>query len=553
MSSEKSGESVAAEDEPSSKVAHPWWALVALLIGVSMIIIDGSLVNVLLPDMVDDLGLNATETQWVNSIYSLLFAALLITIGLLADRFGRRLLFLMGVVIFVVGSLASGTAQDPSFLIAARAVQAVGGAMMLPSSIAVINVLFTGRDRAVAFGLWGAIFAGAAALGPLLGGFLAEYFSWRWAFWVNIPVGAISAMMVLRFVPENKGPKIAGLDPVGVVLSASGLGLIVYGLIEGQQFGWWTAIAEFDLGPISIPVGGLSVVPIALVTGCVLLLLLVTWERHQTALGKASLLDLSLFRIRRFGFGNVVALVVSLGEFGVLFVLPLWVQAVHGLNPLETGGILAFLAAGAVVSGGLARKVSGLLGPTRVVRLGMILEVIGILGIGFTLGVDRNPWWLVIPLVIYGLGVGFASAQLTNVVLADVPPLKSGQASAVTSTFRQVGSALGTAIIGAILFTGLGTILNNTLADEAGISDEDREKIVNEVQSTAGQAIRGLEEIPGLNVVVKDAKESYTDAARDTAWVAAGLVFLGLLVSFGLPRDRKEDYEEPPTTKTTGA
>ena len=552
MSSEKPGESVASVDEPSSKVAHPWWALVALLIGTSMIIIDGSLVNVLLPDMVDDLGLNATETQWVNSIYSLFFAALLITIGLLADRFGRRLLFLMGVVIFVVGSLASGTAQDPSFLIAARAVQAVGGAMMLPSSIAVINVLFTGRDRAVAFGLWGAIFAGAAALGPLLGGFLAEYFSWRWAFLVNIPVGAIAALMVLRFVPENKGPKIAGLDPVGVILSASGLGLIVYGLIEGQQFGWWTAIAEFDLGPISIGVGGLSVVPIALVAGCVLLLLLVTWERHQAALGKASLLDLSLFRIRRYGFGNVVALVVSLGEFGVLFVLPLWIQAVHGLNPLETGAILAFLAVGAIVSGGLARKASSLMGPTRVVRLGMILEVVGILGISFTLGVDRNPWWLVIALVLYGLGVGFASAQLTNVVLADVPPLKSGQASAVTSTFRQIGTALGTAVIGAVLFTGLGTILSDTLAEEAGISDGDREKIVNEVQSTAGQAIRGLEEIPGLNVVVQDAKESYTEAARDAAWVAGGMVFVGLLVSFGLPRDRKEDYQEQPA-KTTDA
>jgi EmrB/QacA subfamily drug resistance transporter len=542
MATDKSADS-ALEGSATAKIAHPWWALVALLIGVSMIVIDGSLVNVLLPDMVDDLGLNSTETQWVNSIYSLLFASLLITIGLLADRFGRRLLFLGGVVIFALGSLASGVAQDPSFLIAARAVQAIGGAMMLPSSIAVINVLFTGRNRAVAFGLWGAIFAGAAAIGPLLGGFLAEYFSWRWAFLINIPIGLISALMVLRLVPENKGPKVAGLDPVGVILSASGLGLIVYALIEGQQFGWWTAIAEFDLGPITIPVGGLSIVPIALVTGCVLLLLLVTWEKRRSELGKASLLDLSLFRIRRYGFGNVVALVVSLGEFGLLFVLPLWIQSVHGLNPLETGAIVAFLAVGAIVSGGLARKASALLGPTRVVRLGMILEVVGIIWVGLTLGVDRNPWWLTVPLVVYGLGVGFASAQLTNVVLADVPPIKSGQASAVTSTFRQIGTALGSAVIGAILFTGLGTILDKTLAEEAGISDEQRQKIVDEVQGSAGQAIRGLEEIPGLTVVVKDAKESYTEAARDTAWVAAGLVFFGLVVSFGLPRDRKEDYE----------
>ena len=546
MATEKSADSTQTEGPTSAKIAHPWWALVALLIGVSMIVIDGSLVNVLLPDMVEDLSLNATETQWVNSIYALIFAALLITIGLLADRFGRRLLFLSGVVIFALGSLASGVAQDPSFLIAARAVQAIGGAMMLPSSIAVINVLFTGRNRAVAFGLWGAIFAGAAAIGPLLGGFLAEYFSWRWAFLINIPIGLISALMVLRFVPENKGPKVAGFDPVGVILSASGLGLIVYALIEGQQFGWWTAIAEFDLGPITIPVGGLSIVPIALVTGCVLLLLLVTWEKRRSELGKASLLDLSLFRIRRYGFGNIVALVVSLGEFGVLFVLPLWIQSVHGLNPLETGAILAFLAVGAIFSGGLARKASALLGPTRVVRLGMVLEVVGIVWVGLTLGVDRNPWWLAIPLVVYGLGVGFASAQLTNVVLADVPPIKSGQASAVTSTFRQVGTALGSAVIGAVLFTGLGTILDKTLAEEAGITDEQRQKIVDEVQGSAGQAIRGLEEIPGLTVVVKDAKESYTQAARDAAWVAAGLVFFGLVVSFALPRDRKEDYEGKP-------
>ena len=546
MATEKSADSTQNEEPTSAKIAHPWWALVALLIGVSMIVIDGSLVNVLLPDMVEDLSLNATETQWVNSIYALIFAALLITIGLLADRFGRRLLFLSGVVIFALGSLASGVAQDPSFLIAARAVQAIGGAMMLPSSIAVINVLFTGRNRAVAFGLWGAIFAGAAAIGPLLGGFLAEYFSWRWAFLINIPIGLVSAAMVLRFVPENKGPKVAGFDPVGVILSASGLGLIVYALIEGQQFGWWTAIAEFDLGPIAIPVGGLSIVPIALVTGCVLLLLLVTWEKRRSELGKASLLDLSLFRIRRYGFGNIVALVVSLGEFGVLFVLPLWIQSVHGLNPLETGAILAFLAVGAIFSGGLARKASALLGPTRVVRLGMVLEVVGIVWVGLTLGVDRNPWWLAIPLVVYGLGVGFASAQLTNVVLADVPPIKSGQASAVTSTFRQVGTALGSAVIGAVLFTGLGTILDKTLAEEAGITDEQRQKIVDEVQGSAGQAIRGLEEIPGLTVVVKDAKESYTQAARDAAWVAAGLVFFGLVVSFALPRDRKEDYEGKP-------
>ena len=523
---------------------HRWWALVSLLIGLSMIIIDGSVVNVLLPDLVNDLGLTQVDTQWVNSIYSLVFASLLITVGLLADRHGRRLLFLIGTVVFLVGSLASGSAQDPNFLIAARAVQAVGAAMMLPSSIAVINVLFTGRDRAVAFGLWGAVFGGAAALGPLLGGALTEWGSWRWAFLINVPVGIISAILVLRTVPETRGPRVAGLDPVGVLLSAAGLALIVYGLIEGQQYGWWRAIADFDAGPLSLHVGGISVVPVAVATGVLLLLALVGWEAHRAKGPKATLVDLSLFRIRRYGFGNVVALVVSLGEFGILFILPLWMQSVHGLSPLRTGAILATLAIGTLTAGGAARHVSALLGPTRVVRLGMLLEIIGILGIAAALGVDRNPWWLAVPLVVYGLGLGFASAQLTNVVLEDVPGIKSGQASAMTSTFRQVGSALGAAILGAVLFSGLGVILNNELEQEPGISDAQREKVVNEIRSSAGQAIVGMEQVPTLGQVVSDAKGAYTDAARDTAVVAAIFVTFGLAVSFGLPKDVKGGAEK---------
>ncbi len=530
-------------------VAHPWWALVSLLIGLSMIIIDGSVVNVLLPDMVDDLGLTQTDAQWVNSIYSLFFAALLITVGLLADKFGRRLLFLLGIAVFLIGSLASGSAQDPSFLIAARAVQAIGAAMMLPSSIAVINVLFEGKQRAVAFGLWGAVFGGAAGLGPLLGGFLAEYWSWRLAFLINIPIGIIAAIMVLRTVPENKGPEVKGFDPVGVLLSATGLGLIVYALIEGQQYGWWTAIATFDLGPVSLAIGGMSVVPIALALGALLLAALVWWEAHRAKTDKAPLIDLSLFGIRRYGYGNVVALVVSLGEFGILFVLPLWMQSVHGMDPLSTGVILASLAVGTLTSGGAARHVSTLMGPTQVVRLGMALEIVGIVLIGLTLSVDRSPWWLVLPLIVYGLGLGFASAQLTNVVLSDVPAIKSGQASAMTSTFRQVGSALGAAILGAVLFAGLGTILGDDLISDADLTPEQRTAYTDQVQSSAGQAIVGLEQVPGLETVVADAKAAYTDAARDTAWVAALFVFFGLLVSFGLPKDapdRESTHSTPP-------
>jgi len=524
-----------------ARPAHPWLALTALLVGLSMIIIDGSVVNVLLPTMVDDLDLTQTDAQWVNSIYSLVFASLLITVGLMSDKYGRRLLFVLGILIFIIGSVMSGSSQNSEFLISARAIQAIGASMMLPSSIAVINVLFTGKDRAVAFGLWGAVFGGAAGLGPLLGGWLAEDFSWRWAFYINIPIAIISAILVMRTVPETKVAGVGKIDIVGVLLSSLGLALIVFGLIEGQQYGWWKAIADFDVGPIGLDTGGISVVPVTFLLGALLLVALVIFEKQRGKTDKTPLVDLELFAIRRYGFGNIVALVVSLGEFGILFVLPLWLQSVAGLDPLTTGALIAFLAIGTLTAGGSARHVSARFGATQVVRLGMGLEIVGILGIGWSFSVDRSPWWMAIPLVIYGLGVGFASAQLTNVVLADVPPAKSGQASAMTSTFRQIGSALGAAILGAVLFTGLATSLSNELEDVPGLTTSQSAEIVDSVKTSAGQSIVKMEENPQLDVVVTDSKNAYTESARLTAIIAAVFVFFGLLVSFGLPKDRVED------------
>ncbi|MEO1057897.1 MAG: MFS transporter, partial [Actinomycetota bacterium] len=481
-----------------SAVPRPWLALAAVLLGLGMIIIDLSVVNVLLPDMVDDIGLTETDAQWVNSIYALCFASLLITVGLIADRYGRRRLFLIGIAVFVLGSLASGASNGAEMLIAARAIQAIGASMMLPSSLAVINVIFTGERRAAAFGMYGAVVGGAAALGPLLGGFLAEDYSWRWAFLINLPVGVIAALAVWRLVPESTGPTGSGFDPFAVLLSVTGLGLVVFGLIEGQTYGFWTAIDDFDLGPVSFDDGGISVAPVALALGVLALVALVALQASRARHGKPTLIELSLFGIRRYAYGNVVALIVSLGEFGVLFTLPLWIQSVHGFNPLTTGAILTSLALGTLGAGTAAKTVAGALGPTRVVRLGMALEVVGIIGIGLTLGVDRNPWWLTLPLFVYGIGVGFGAAQLTNVVLTDVPPDLSGRASAMTSTFRQVGSALGAAALGAILFGLLGNNLDDALSDEPNLSDAQRTQIVDEVRGTAGQAIQQLDQIEGL-------------------------------------------------------
>ena len=529
--------------------ARPWLALVALLLGVSLIVLEGSIVNVLIPTIVQDLGIDRTSVLWVTSIYSLVFAALLITFGVLSDRIGRKRMFMIGTAIFIAFNLLAGAATSGDMLILARAGEAVGGAMMLPTSMAIINVNFRGPMRAAAFGLWGAVFGGMAAFGPLLGGWLTEVASWRWAFYINIPLGLISLVMVWFIIVESKGTDRKRLDIGGVVMSSLGLGLVVFGLIEGQALGWWTLITTWDLGPVSLQPGDLSPVPVTLGIGILLLALFVASQSRRAKAGKSVLMDLSLFRIRRYGYGNVVATLVSLGEFGVLFALPLWLQSVQAFTALQTGALLAILGIGAVIAGGGARHASAALGSTRVVRLGMVLEIIGIVGVILTISVDRSAWWMAIPLFVYGIGVGFDSAQLTNVILSDVPPQRSGGASSVTSTLRQVGSTLGSAMLGTVLFVSLGLALTNDLAvNQPQLSEEQRTQIVDEVVDSSGEAIVPLEQQPGMADVATEAKQSYTRAVQIMAGVAGGAMVIGLIASFGLPSDRRREEDEEPVS-----
>jgi MFS family permease len=293
---------------------------------------------------------------------------------------------------------------------------------------------------------------------------------------------------------------------------------------------------------------------VALGLGLLLLVLFVISQSRRAKAGKSVLMDLSLFKIRRYGYGNVVATLVSLGEFGVLFALPLWLQSVQGFSALQTGALLAVLGVGAVIAGGTARHVSAALGSTRVVRLGMVLEIIGIVGVMLTISVDRSAWWMAIPLFIYGIGVGFDSAQLTNVILSDVPPQRSGGASSVTSTLRQVGSTLGSAMLGTVLFVSLGLALSNDLAvNQPQISEEQRTQIVDEVVDSSGEAIIPLEQQPGMEDVAAEAKQSYTRAVQIMAAFAGGAMVIGLIASFGLPADRRREEDDEETREKVDA
>jgi MFS family permease len=529
------------------------WAIMPVLaLGVALIIVDSTIVNVALPRIVPALHMNISGAEWINSAYSLVFAALLVAVGAIADKVGRRRMFMIGVVVFALASLFAGAAQTASMMIGARMLQGVGGAMILPTSLSLVNANFRGKERALAFGIWGSVIAGAAALGPLLGGWLTTDWSWRWIFLLNLPVSAAILVFSYLLIPESKDEHAEGLKDIpGVFLVSFGFASLVFGLIEGQRFGWWHQKATFSIGGWDWPLPG-SPVPWAFGLAIVLLGGFVWRLVRRTRRGLPALIDLRLFALKSFRWGGLTILIVSLGEFGLVFVIPLFLQNVLGLSPLQTGASLLPLALGAFAAGGLAAPISMKIGGVWTVRAGMLLETIGIAAFALVVEAPMSVWRFVIPLAIYGLGVGLATAQLTNVALAQVPPDRSGQASGIQSTLRQVGSALGTAILGTALSLAITSHTTSSL-EGAGVPTDQASKIADTVQSSAGTALPGLRAAPSTASFSGILDRSFAEATRTVGIIAAVFVLAGLVTSLLIPRSTDlaavgEDHEHPPGT-----
>lgn len=528
---------------PGSRLAdgsarRKWAGLIFISLGVAMIIVDSTIVNVAIPQIIKDLGITSTDAQWVQDVYTLVFAALLLVAGRVADRLGRRLVFLAGIVIFVTGSVLAASAGSGLTLIVSRVVQGVGGSMILPTSLSLLNAGFRGRERGIAFAVWGSTIGGTAALGPLLGGWLTTSFSWRWAFVINVPIGVAVIAGLLLLVPESRsGEPERGNDILGAVLIATGLAGIVFALIEGRSDGWWARARPVGLLGVTMTTR-LSPVPIAAAVGIASLVAFALAERRRNRLGKAVLLDFRLFSIPSFRNGNIAAAIVSLGEFGILFALPLWIENVLGLTAFDTGLLLLPLAVGSFAASGFGAQAGAARGALFVVRLGIALEIAGVLGLALVISVHTAPWELVIPLFVYGAGIGLATAQLTGVVLADVPVSQSGQGSGTQSTARQVGSALGIAILGTILFSVLGGQLRSELTGSR-LPPPAQGAIIASVKDSAGASIGGLKARPATAAAARDAQRALSTATRWTAVSAAGFLSLGLAASLSLGASRR--------------
>ncbi|WP_051461332.1 DHA2 family efflux MFS transporter permease subunit [Tomitella biformata] len=515
---------VSSELSPAPRVSK-WWGLVVVALGLAMIVMDGTIVAVSLPTIINDLHLDITDAQWVNSLYSIVFAALLLTTGNLGDRLGRRNIFIIGILIFLAGSLWAARSNSAEMLISARALQGIGGACILPSTLSTVNAVFRGKDRAAAFGVWGAVMSGAAALGPLLGGWLTSSFSWQWIFYVNIPVGLLLIVAALIAMPETRsGDKSPGFDIDGLLLSAVGFGALVFAIIEGASIGWWKPIAELRLFGLTWGTDmAISIVPILLVVAAVALTLFVFGEKHRAKVKRSALLDLHMFFTPTFSWGNVAAMMIAVGEFGLIFVLPLFLINAIGLGTLGAGFVLATMAAGAFISGAMARHLAALIGAAGTVVVGVSLEIIGVITLAFVVSADASPITIGGVLIIYGVGLGLAAAQLTSTVLEDLPVALSGQGSATESTVRQIGSALGSAVVGAVLSVGLAHYLGKMTGPAEQFSDATRQ--------SAGGAIAGLRDSHGPEGVIRDLSEAFASATQWALMGGLAFLILGLIAS----------------------
>ena len=520
-----------------------WFAMGTLALGVSLVIMDATVVNVALPVVIDDLGLDASGAQWMNAVYSLVFASLMLTVGRFGDLYGRKRLFVAGLTLFMVASVFAGAATSPAMLIGSRLVQGIGAAMVLPSTLSTLNAMFTGRERGIAFAIWGSTIGGMAAVGPLVGGWLATDVSWRWAFWLNIPFGLLALVGIARYIDETRDPTLRrGADVPGVALSSLGLAGIVFALIEGQYYGWWQRHG-----------GGFSPVPFALVGGIALVVAFVLVENRRVRADKVALVDLGLLRIRSFRFGVIAALIVALGEFGLLFTLPLLLQGALGYSALGTGVLVLWLAVGTFLVSGATPQLTARIGQRAVVRVGLGLEAIAIGGLAITLstsvpGVVIGAW-----LFLYGVGVGMATAQLTSVILVEVPLAQSGQASGFQTTVRQLGSALGVALLGGLLVATVTSQTTHALADST-LPPAQRDQVVALVHDTVGAAIPSLTHDPATASAAVAAQGALVHASKVTTGIAAGVLTIGLAATLALPPLPALPPQPPlPADASTGA
>jgi EmrB/QacA subfamily drug resistance transporter len=507
-----------------------WWTLIAVCTGMFMLLLDVTIVIVAQPSIQAGLHAQFSDVQWTLDAYALTLASLLLTSGVLADRYGRRLLFTIGLTIFTLGSLLCGLAVNPLMLIISRSGQGIGGAMMFATSLALLGHSFRGRERGVAFGVWGAVVGVATALGPVLGGVITTEWDWRGIFLVNVPVGLFALAVTIWRIEESRSPHPAAPDWAGFLLLTAGLISFVYGLIRAGENSW------SDTGVI-----------VCLAAGVVLL----------GAFGVAEsrvpnpLFDLSLLRVPTFSGGAIAAFAMNGSLYAMLLYFVIYLQDVLGYSALGAGLRIAILSLAQLGTSVLAGRLSERV-PTRwLIGPGLLLVGVGLIVMA---GLNGGSAWthLVTGFIIAGFGGGLVNPPLASTAIGVVPPEKSGMASGVNTTFRQVGIATGIAALGSIFTSAISDHLSSALRSSTQPSlAESAGSMVNAVrEGSVGQLIA---RVPAADraVVTLALRSSFAAALNELLYVTAGLAFVGAVCATLLIR--RQDFHRPDESAPTPA
>jgi MFS transporter, DHA2 family, multidrug resistance protein len=410
-----------------------WWTLAVLCLALVIVSLDNTILNVALPTLQKDLNASASQLQWIVDAYMLVFAGLLLSAGSVADRFGRRLSLVAGLLVFGGGSAASAFAGSSSELIASRSVMGIGGALIMPATLSLITSVFRDpKERAKAIAAWSGAAGLAVAVGPVAGGALLRHFWWGSVFLVNIPIVALVLAAAFFLVPESRDPKQSRLDPIGALLSTAGLSAVVWAIIEGPSRGW-TDTRILELGGVGIG----------------LLAAFVAWER----IAPSPMLDLALFRNRRFSAASLSVTAVFFALMGTIFFLTQYLQDVLHYSALSAGVRIVPVSIGMIAGAGIATKLNDRLGTKLVVTAGLTIVGAG-LGILSFAAVDSGYSLIAASLSVIGLGMGLTMAPATDSIMGAVPAAKASVGSAVNDTTRMVGGTLGVAILGSVLSSG---------------------------------------------------------------------------------------------------
>ena len=497
-----------------------WWTLGAMCFALFMIMLDNTVVNVALPSIQDDLGASLSSLEWTINAYTLMFAVLLVTGGRLGDILGRRRVFLFGVVVFAVSSAAIGLAPTQGWLVGGRAIQGIGAAFMMPATLSIITNAFPPEERGKAIGTWAGVSALALAVGPVVGGALTEYVSWRAIFFLNLPV-AIAAVAVTLFAAHESRDETVDrtIDYGGIVVLSGGLTALVLALVEGNSWGW----------------GSPEIV--ALFAGSALSLIAFPFVERAV---RAPMIDFQFFRERTFVATNAVAFTVTFAMLGVFFFTALYMQNFLGYGALEAG--IRFLPATLIimVTAPIAGRLSDKVGPRRLITFGLLV-VAASLYIQTHISVDTGYGVLLPAFLLLGLGMGFVMSPMSTAAMNSVRPDKAGAASGILSMSRMVGGTFGVAALGALFQQLSQSRLTDSLAG-TGVSEAQRSAIVDNLGAGAGgDKISGLDPATAAQVG-RAVKDAFIHALSTGMWLSTGIAVTGAVVAFLFVSDTRPDH-----------